>query len=225
MTKQQRTYRILAIVVALIAVGGVVAAYFMSRANTPSNDDMAGMDHSTMTMTEENSESETYKKYAALKGEAYDKEFLANMIVHHESAMNMGEMALAAAKHQEIKDLATNINASQGKEVGDMRKWQTTWGYPATSGHSMTGLEEAGHSMEGMEDMNAALVGLSGDTFDKKFLELMIEHHQGAIDMAKPAATNASHQEIKDLAKAIITTQTKEITQMQKWLQEWGYKA
>lgn len=224
MTKQQKTYTILAVIIIIIVVGGVVAAYFMNRANAPASNSMNSMDHSMHESTAP-SESETYKKYAALKGEAYDKEFLANMIVHHESAMNMGEMALAAAQHQEIKDLATNINASQGKEVGDMRKWQTAWGYPATSGHSMTDMENAGHSMEGMEDMNAALVGLSGEAFDKKFLELMIEHHQGAIDMAKPAATNASHQEVKDLAQAIIAAQTKEINQMMQWQTTWGYKS
>ncbi len=223
MKKQQRTYAILAAAVIVIAIGGVAADYFVNRANAPASDPMADMDHSGTNMTA--NESETYKKYAALKGEEYDKQFVANMIVHHESAMNMAEMALASAKHQEIKDLATNINASQGKEVGDMRTWQTQWGYPASSGHSMTDMENAGGSMEGMADMNAALVGLSSDAFDKKFLELMIEHHQGAIDMAKPAATNASHQEVKGLAQTIIDAQTKEINQMKLWQIAWGYNS
>lgn len=222
MKKQQRTYVIVAAIVAAILLGGVATAYFMNSTETPA-DPMAGMDHSKMNMT--SSESDTYKKYAALKGEAYDKEFVANMIVHHESAMNMAEMALASAKHQEIKDLAANINASQGQEVSSMRKWQTEWGYPATSGHMMTGMEEAGHSMESMSDMNEALKGLSGDAFDRKFLELMIEHHQGAIDMAKPATTNAAHQEVKDLAQAIIDAQTKEIGEMKQWQQQWGYNS
>ena len=222
--KNQRTYTIWAVIVILIAVAGLAGAYFLSRANSNTGSSMEGMDHSQMNMGESSSnESETYKKYAALKGEAYDKDFLANMIVHHESAINMAEMALAAAKHQEVKDLASNINASQGKEVGDMRSWQTQWGYPATSGHSMTDMENAGHSMESMADMNAQLQGLSGDEFDKKFLELMIEHHQGAIDMAMPAATNASHQEVKVLAKEIIAAQTQEIDNMREWQKEWGY--
>lgn len=51
----------------------------------------------------------------------------------------------------------------------------------------------------------------------------MVEHHQGAIDMAKPASSNASHQEVKDLAKEIITAQTKEINQMMQWQTAWGY--
>ncbi len=217
----KKSYIFIGIAILALVAGGVVTAYFINQQNNSSDmGSMAGMDHSKMSMT---SESDTYKKYAALKGEAYDKEFVANMIVHHESAMNMAEMALASAKHQEIKDLAANINTSQGKEVGDMRNWQNQWGYPATSGHSMTGMEEAGHSMEGMADMNNALKGLSGDEFDKKFLELMIEHHQGAIDMAKPGATNAYHQEVKNLTAAIISAQTREIEQMKQWQKVWGY--
>lgn len=218
--KNLRTYVFLGIGLLFLFVAGMIATYFISVTNN-SNVGMDAMDHGSMSSTA--NESETYKKYASLKGEAYDKDFVANMIVHHESAINMAEMALASAKHQEIKDLATNINASQSKEVGEMRNWQTKWGYPPTSGHSMTGMEEAGHSMEGMSDMNAALKGLSGDVFDKKFLKLMIEHHQGAIDMAKPAATNASHQEVKDLAATIISAQTKEINQMKIWQKAWGY--
>lgn len=90
MKKQQRTYAVVAAVIIVIALGSVATAYFMNRTDTPV-DPMAGMDHSKMNMN--SSESDTYKKYAALKGEAYDKEFLANMIVYHESAMNMAEMA------------------------------------------------------------------------------------------------------------------------------------
>lgn len=221
MKKQQRTYTILSIVAIVIAIGGVAAGYLMNRVDAPTKDNMSGVNHTNTNMIA--NQSEIYKKYAGLKGEAYDKEFVANMIVHHESAMNMAELALAAAQHQEIKDLASNINASQGREVADMRNWQIKWGYPPTSGHSMTGMEEAGHSMEGMGDMNEALIGLEGAAFDKKFLELMIEHHQGAIDMAKPAATNALHQEVKDLAQVIIDAQTKEINQMKQWQKEWGF--
>lgn len=219
----KRNYIIGLPVAAIILVLGF-SAYALSRTSEPNGaTSMAGMDHSNMAMSSDNSQSDTLKKYSALKGEAYDKEFVANMIVHHESAMNMAEMALASAKHQEIKDLAANINASQGKEVSEMRSWQIQWKYPATSGHSMTGMMEAGDSMDGMADMNAQLKGLSGDAFDKKFLALMIEHHQGALDMAKPAQTNAYHQEVKILATSIISAQTQEIEEMKAWQKLWGY--
>jgi uncharacterized protein (DUF305 family) len=72
-----------------------------------------------------------------------------------------------------------------------------------------------------MANMNAGLQGKTGDAFDQEFIAEMIVHHQGAIDMAKLALTNAKHQEIKDLANAIISAQTKEITQMKQWQKSW----
>lgn len=72
-----------------------------------------------------------------------------------------------------------------------------------------------------MANMNTGLQGKTGDAFDQEFLAEMIVHHQGAIDMAKLALTNAKHQEIKDLAKAIISAQTKEIGEMKQWQKSW----
>ena len=74
-----------------------------------------------------------------------------------------------------------------------------------------------------MTEMNAALGGKTSDDFDKAFLSEMIAHHQGAVQMANSALTNAKHQEIKDLAKNIVTAQTSEITEMQKWQMQWSY--
>lgn len=72
-----------------------------------------------------------------------------------------------------------------------------------------------------MAEMNAALAGKKGDSFDEAFIDEMIVHHQGAIDMAKLALTNAKHKEIKDLAQAIISAQTTEIDQMSAWKDSW----
>jgi uncharacterized protein (DUF305 family) len=72
-----------------------------------------------------------------------------------------------------------------------------------------------------MADMNKALMGKTGDEFDKAFLSEMIVHHQGAVEMAKLALTNAKHQEIKDLAQAIISAQNKEIGEMSNWMNNW----
>lgn len=75
-----------------------------------------------------------------------------------------------------------------------------------------------------MEEMTEALKGKNGDEFDKAFIEMMIPHHQGAIDMAELALKNANHQEIKDLSSNIINAQDSEIKMMQNWQMEWGYK-
>lgn len=72
-----------------------------------------------------------------------------------------------------------------------------------------------------MADMNAALAGKTGDEFDKTFLEQMIVHHEGAVEMAQAALKNAKHTEIKRMAGEIIAAQTREIAQMKKWMSEW----
>jgi uncharacterized protein (DUF305 family) len=74
-----------------------------------------------------------------------------------------------------------------------------------------------------MQDMTDALKSKTGDDFDKEFIAQMIEHHQGAIDMAKLSDKQAKHQEIKDLSKAIVEAQEKEIAEMKQWQEMWGY--
>lgn len=77
-------------------------------------------------------------------------------------------------------------------------------------------------SMEDMmTSMNAELQGKTRDAFDQAFLSEMIVHHQGAVEMAELALANAKHQEIKDLAKTIITAQNKEIADMKTWQKSW----
>lgn len=86
--------------------------------------------------------------------------------------------------------------------------------------HRMYGT--ASSTMDGMmRGMMAGMEGKTGDEFDKAFLMEMIMHHQGAVVMAEAALRDAKHQEIKDLAKAIIDAQKKEIADMQAWNQAW----
>ena len=88
--------------------------------------------------------------------------------------------------------------------------------------------QESGERMEmgmgsSMEDMVDSLDGKTGDEFDKTFIEEMIVHHQGAIDMAQLAQENAGHDEIKSMAEDIISAQSNEIEMMRKWQQDWDY--
>ena len=75
-----------------------------------------------------------------------------------------------------------------------------------------------------MSQMSAGLTDKSGDDFDAAFLSAMIEHHEGAIEMADLAATRAEHEQIRKLAQEVIGAQEGEITQMEQWQQQWGYK-
>ena len=73
-----------------------------------------------------------------------------------------------------------------------------------------------------MMDMSRMLEGKTGDALDSAFLEMMIPHHQGAIDMAK-YLTGAKHDELKKLGADIIAAQANEIAQMEAWQTAWGY--
>lgn len=86
-----------------------------------------------------------------------------------------------------------------------------------TGGHMMPD----GTMMDMMTSMNVELRGKTGDAFDQAFLAEMIVHHQGAVEMAELALTNAKHKEIKDLANAIISAQNTEIAQMEAWQKSW----
>jgi len=74
-----------------------------------------------------------------------------------------------------------------------------------------------------MGNMVTNLKGKNGASFDKEFLSEMLMHHQGAVSMAQLALVHAQHPQLKEEAKQIIASQTKEIIQMQKWQKEWGY--
>ncbi len=94
-----------------------------------------------------------------------------------------------------------------------------------TGGHMMADGTTMGGPMNGMQgEMDSMMQGLSGktgDAFDQAFLSEMIMHHQGAVVMAEAALKDAKHQEIKDLAKNIISAQNAEIKEMQDWQKAW----
>ena len=97
-----------------------------------------------------------------------------------------------------------------GKGSVRMMQWNANGTLP-------TGMMENGMGMSMM------LKGKTGEDFDKAFITLMIPHHQDAINMANDALKNASHAEMKKLARDIITAQQKEIDMMKAWQKSWGY--
>lgn len=220
--KNTKNTIIIVAIVAVVAIAGITL-FAISRNNDNSMMGNNMMDETSNSQSvQADKSSSDYKQYAALKGEDYDRMFLANMIAHHEGAVEMANLALTNASHQEIKTLATAIVSAQTSEINNMTAWQKTWGYPASSGEMMMD-----HSSMGMENTNAGMMnelnGKTGEAFDKAFLEQMIMHHRSAINMAATGKTNAQHQEVKDLTVAIVNAQTKEIQQMEQWQKTWGY--
>ena len=140
---------------------------------------------------------------------ADDRMFAAMMIPHHEQAIQMSELAFLNSTDPEILALANEIKAAQGPEIEQMKSW----------GSSMMG-SHAGHMMdEGMlsDDEIAQLKDAKGAEFDRLFLEGMIKHHQGAIQMADMIIESAN-EEAALLGKNIVESQSAEIERMRQLL-------
>lgn len=200
----------------------VLGAGAFALYNRNDSNDRNRVETQARTTVEADKTSDTYKQYASMTGETYDRNFIANMIAHHQGAVDMAKLAQANAQHAELRAMADDIVSAQEKEIADMLAWQKAWGYPSTSAEDMQDHAAMG-MMDSMGDMTAKLDGKTGDEFDKTFIEQMIIHHQSAIDMAAPGKDNAARQEVKDLTVAIVSAQTEEIAQMKQWQKEWGY--
>lgn len=145
-----------------------------------------------------------------------DVMFAQMMIPHHRQALDMAELAETRASNAEIKKLAKQIEAAQDPEIQTMSGWLTSWGVQVPGEDAMP----MDHGMPGMmsgEDMKK-LKGLSGAAFDKAFLEMMIQHHEGAITMSEAEQSNGAYEPAKQLAASIIAGQSAEITTMKDLL-------
>ncbi|MBX3477452.1 MAG: DUF305 domain-containing protein [Brevundimonas sp.] len=124
---------------------------------------------------------------------ADDVRFMQDMIVHHNQAVQMAALVDGRTSRQGVVAAAGRINATQADEIGFMQRWLRERGQTAPNpaadahahhgaGHDMGG---AGHTMAGMAtpEQMAELAAASGVEFDRKFLSLMIAHHEGAVEM------------------------------------------
>ena len=153
-----------------------------------------------------------------------DVAFVQGMLPHHEGALRMAQLADGRAYDPRVIDLADRIEAAQGPEIETMTGWLEEWGEPLPD-EDMGGMDHGsgGMDMEGMseEDMTA-LDSSSGAEFDRMFLEMMIPHHQGAVEMAETEIAEGSDQDAVEMAREIVESQTAEIEEMQTLLTELG---
>jgi uncharacterized protein (DUF305 family) len=112
-----------------------------------------------------------------------------------------------------VTDLAKRIKAEQDPEIVTMTGWLKAWGQPAPS--AMSGMTMNG--MMSQDDMDA-LTKASGPDSSKLFLQQMVQHHQGAIDMANEELTTGKNTDAISLAKSIVSSQTAEISTMNRLL-------
>ncbi|RIK15344.1 MAG: DUF305 domain-containing protein [Acidobacteria bacterium] len=155
-----------------------------------------------------------------------DTTFAQMMIVHHEGAIEMADLAVQQAGSEEVRTLGEDISAAQGPEIEKMQSWLSAWGEETAPAGGTGGMDHGDMDMGSMEmdGMNqqeamAELQSLSGTDFDRRFLELMIAHHRGAVEMADAELQDGRNPQALELAEKIIADQEAEIATMEQLLQ------
>lgn len=145
-----------------------------------------------------------------------EEDFLTMMIPHHQQAIEMAELAATRSNDQELLALAMQIKDAQGPEIETMRSLMREYGLEESE-------DSGGHMahMHGMltDDEMVALEASSGDEFDRLFLQGMIKHHEGALDMV---ALVGNSELLQEFGAKIFTVQNEEIAKMRSMLQAKG---
>jgi uncharacterized protein (DUF305 family) len=148
-----------------------------------------------------------------------DVEFAQSMIAHHEQAIEMAEIAQDPARQADpdVVALAGRVEAAQDPEIDLMSGWLESWGEPiqmeSSGGHDMSDMT----GMMSAEDMDA-LGTITGTEFDDMWLRMMVEHHEGAIDMATKIQDDGANPDVTTLATQIVSAQQAEVEEMRHML-------
>ena len=215
---QTRRPKILLAALSLLAISLVVAA--CGGGGTDSSTDSGGSAASTV-----------------------DQAFVAEMIPHHELAVEMAEVAQDQGEHPEVTELADEIIESQKAEIEEMKPIADELGEGESEememeGHTMEGMSGSGSMEEGGSSMgqDAKVLGLSMDEmgmsmsavslddvrpFDRAFIDMMTPHHEGAIAMAEAEVAKGENSQLKHLAKRIVAAQQREVREMNEWREQW----
>jgi uncharacterized protein (DUF305 family) len=194
------------IVAGLVAL--VTAAVVSSCGSSSSNDPAGQATHEDTPLITE--------KPAGYNAD--DIAFATNMIPHHEQALELSALVPDRSANPQVIKLAADISAAQTPEIETMKVFLVQW-----KENPDTGSGHGGHgamSMQGMVDeaTMAKVESLKGTEFDTLWLQSMIDHHQGAIEMAKAEIANGDNVDAVAMAKRIVSTQQAEIDQMKQML-------
>lgn len=172
-------------------------------------------------------------EHTAANGDVYndaDVEFATEMIPHHADALVMVDMTQGRELSPEFARLTEDIREAQAPEIEMMADWLTAWGeeVPETSrdhvnshmghGDGMGDPDDMGDGMGMDPDDLADLEDSSASMFESMWMRMMIEHHEGAIEMARTEQDEGVFPDAIDLAESIETSQTAEIELMEQML-------
>jgi uncharacterized protein (DUF305 family) len=178
---------------------------------------MAGMDHGQMGHGSMDMGSGGMARQMVMENGKYsDERFIDAMVPHHQGAIDMAEVALKNAEHEEIKQLSRNIISAQQAEIEQLKSIKKE-----EFGTSQVPMEMSPQQMQMMGMMTDPQELANREPFDKAFIDAMIPHHQSAIAMAQVALEESENPEIKELAQNIVSGQREEIEKMLQWRQAW----
>ncbi|MFD6857872.1 DUF305 domain-containing protein [Rhodococcus sp. NPDC060090] len=213
----------------VLAVGATALAVVFAAAAC--SDTGTDTDTTVATSPATTSASTSAADEAAAHNDA-DVMFAQMMLPHHSQAIEMSDMLLAKQDiPADVTALAEQIKAAQGPEIEQLESWLEQWGEPTempeTGNNDMPGMDMdegmdgmGGMQMEGMmseEDMQA-LSDAQGTEAARLFLEQMIAHHEGAVDMAQTEIEDGQFPDAVEMARTIVDTQQQEIETMRELL-------
>lgn len=155
-----------------------------------------------------------------------DSEFATDMIQHHAQALAMVDLTLGRRLDPEVRRLAEDIRMAQAPEIAQLTGWLTDWDRPVPEtvrdhanahGDGHGAIDEDMPGMMSAEDMSA-LEAARGEEFRRLWLEMMVEHHQGAVEMARTEQDEGHFGPAVDLAEEIESAQEREIATMEELL-------
>lgn len=186
---------------------GILAAALLLAGCTPTDHDPGhGMDHGAPGTTATESAEENAFNHA-------DSMFVEMMIPHHEQAITMSDQILMSdGIDPRVVALAEQIKAAQGPEIETMRAWLEDWGIAYDDSISHGSMDHGGGMMT--EEELAALNAATGEEAMHLFLEGMIVHHEGAVEMARSALEHGENTAVRSLAQQIVDGQNAEVTVM-----------
>ncbi|USR90895.1 DUF305 domain-containing protein [Phormidium yuhuli AB48] len=163
--------------------------------------------------------------YLGPADDEFELRFLDAMIIHHEGAIDMAEEALEKSEREEVRQLSQEIIESQEDEIAQMEQWRDEWHADAPEERQMYDAQmsqtvEMDETTKSAMQMDMELGGADED-FDLRYINAMIAHHEGALDMARQAMENSDEPELQAFAQTVIETQTAEIQEMLALRDSW----
>lgn len=149
-----------------------------------------------------------------------DAEFATTMLQHHAHALHLVDLTLGRRLGPEVRGLVEQVRSTRATEIQQLTTWLTDWERPVpetvrdhANAHG-DGHGEVGDDLPGVPDADDLAALDSATDFERAWLELMVEHHEGALELAEDEVEDGHAREVRDLAGQMVRAQEAELETM-----------